>query len=60
MAGYAKIQASDKVKDPRVLVLGYDKNPALGRVTDQWDVAYLPLHTEWLDAIGPPPWRLVR
>lgn len=53
MAGYAKAQDSDKVEDPRVLVLGYDNNPALGRVTDQWDVACPPLHPAWLDAVGP-------
>jgi hypothetical protein len=56
MAGYALAQAADKVEDPRVLVLGYDNNPALGRVTDQWDVACPPLHPAWLDAIGPGDW----
>ena len=56
MAGYAKTQASDKVEDPRVLVLGYDNNSALGRVTDQWDVACPPLHPAWLDAVGPGDW----
>ncbi len=56
MAGYAKTQAADKVEDPRVLVLGYDNNAALGRVTDQWDVACPPLHPAWLDAIGPGDW----
>ncbi|WOO37090.1 non-reducing end alpha-L-arabinofuranosidase family hydrolase [Anaerocolumna sp. AGMB13020] len=56
MAGYALAQASDKVEDPRVLVLGYDNNAALGRVTDQWDVASPPLHASWLDAIGPGDW----
>ena len=56
MAGYAKTQASDKVEDPRVLVLGYDNNAALGRVTDQWDVACPPLHPAWLDAVGPGDW----
>ncbi len=56
MAGYANAQASDKVEDPRVLVLGYDNNSALGRVTDQWDVACPPLHPAWLDAVGPGDW----
>ena len=56
MAGYAKTQASDKVEDPRVLVLGYDNNAALGRVTDQWDIACPPLHPAWLDAVGPGDW----
>ena len=56
MAGYALAQASDKVEDPRVLVLGYDNNAALGRVTDQWDVAAPPLHASWLDAVGPGDW----
>ncbi len=56
MAGYALAQAADKVEDSRVLVLGYDNNSALGRVTDQWDVACPPLHAAWLDAIGPGDW----
>jgi hypothetical protein len=56
MAGYAAAQASDKVEDPRVLVLGYDNNAALGRVTDQWDVACPPLHPAWLDSVGPGDW----
>jgi hypothetical protein len=56
MAGYPKAQAADKVEDPRVLVLGYDNNPALGRVTDQWDVACPPLHEAWNGAIGPGDW----
>jgi hypothetical protein len=56
MAGYAKSQSSDKVEDPRVLVLGFDNNSALGRVTDQWDVACPPLHASWLDAIGIGDW----
>ncbi|WP_313073335.1 sialate O-acetylesterase [Lacrimispora sp.] len=56
MAGYALAQASDKVEDPRVLVLGYDNNAALGRVTNKWDVASPPLHASWLNAIGPGDW----
>jgi hypothetical protein len=56
MAGYPKAQASDLVEDPRVLVLGYDNNPALGRVTDQWDVACPPLHETYQGAIGPGDW----
>ncbi|HEX3043454.1 MAG TPA: sialate O-acetylesterase, partial [Bacillota bacterium] len=40
----------------RVLVLGYDNNSALGRVTDQWDVACPPLHEAWNGAIGPGDW----
>jgi arabinoxylan arabinofuranohydrolase len=56
MAGYALAQAADKMEDPRVLVLGYDNNSTLGRVTDQWDVACPPLHAAWLDAIGPGDW----
>ncbi|WP_313560156.1 sialate O-acetylesterase, partial [Ruminiclostridium cellobioparum] len=56
MAGYPKAQDSDKVEDPRVLVLGYDNNSALGRVTDQWDVACPPLHEAWNGAIGPGDW----
>jgi enterochelin esterase-like enzyme len=56
MAGYALAQSSDKVEDPRVLVLGYDNNAALGRVTNKWDVASPPLHASWLNAIGPGDW----
>ncbi len=56
MEGYPKAQASDKVEDPRVLVLGYDNNPALGRVTDQWDIACPPLHSTYQGAIGPGDW----
>jgi Domain of unknown function (DUF303)./Dockerin type I repeat. len=56
MAGYPKAQASDKVEDPRILVLGYDNNAALGRVTDQWDVACPPLHETYQGAIGPGDW----
>lgn len=56
MAGYPKAQDADKVEDPRVLVLGYDNNPALGRVTDKWDVASPPLHETYQGAIGPGDW----
>lgn len=56
MAGYPKAQDSDKAEDPRVLVLGYDNNSALGRVTDQWDEACPPLHEAWNGAIGPGDW----
>jgi hypothetical protein len=56
MEGYPKAQDSDKVEDPRVLVLGYDNNSALGRVTDQWDVACPPLHSTYQGAIGPGDW----
>jgi enterochelin esterase-like enzyme len=56
MAGYALAQDSDRAEDPRVLVLGYDNNAALGRVTNKWDVASPPLHASWLNAIGPGDW----
>jgi hypothetical protein len=56
MEGYPKAQASDKVEDSRVLVLGYDNNSALGRVTDEWDVACPPLHSTYQGAIGPGDW----
>jgi hypothetical protein len=56
MSGYPKAQAADKVEDPRILVLGYDNNPSLGRVTDQWDVACPPLHESYQGAIGPGDW----
>ncbi|MBE6050330.1 MAG: hypothetical protein E7214_06630 [Clostridium sp.] len=56
MAGYPKAQAADKVKDNRILVLGYDNNPANGRVKDKWDVASAPLHDAWNDAVGPGDW----
>lgn len=56
MAGFPKAQASDKVKDDRILVLGYDNNPSIGRVKDNWDVACAPLHEAWNDAVGPGDW----
>jgi len=56
MAGFPRSEAADKVEDPRILVLGFDNNAALGRVKDQWDVACPPLHDAWLDAIGPGDW----
>jgi hypothetical protein len=56
MAGYPKAQASDMVEDPRILVLGYDNNPGLGRLKDQWDIACAPLHETYQGAIGPGDW----
>lgn len=56
MAGYPKAQDSDRVEDPRILVLGYSNNPALGRVENEWDIASPPLHEVWQDAIGPGDW----
>lgn len=56
MAGYPKAQASDKVKDNRILVLGYDNNPSIGRQKDKWDVACPPLHEAWNGAVGPGDW----
>ena len=56
MAGYAKALESDKVKDPRILVLGFDDNPELGRVKDKWDIACPPLHESWLGAVGVGDW----
>lgn len=47
MAGYPKAQDSDRVKDPRILSLGYYNN--------QWAVAAPPLH-ENRDSIGPGDW----
>jgi hypothetical protein len=48
MAGYPKAQASDRVENPRILVLDYD--------TDQWRIAVPPLHETWQGAIGPGDW----
>lgn len=56
MAGYPKALESDKIKDPRILVLGFDDNPELGRVKDQWDIACPPLHEAWWGAVGAGDW----
>lgn len=56
MAGYPKAQASDKVKDDRILVLGYEDNPSIGREKDKWGVACPPLHEAWNEAVGPGDW----
>ena len=53
MAGYPQALPQDKVKDERVLVLGFDDNPAIGRRKDEWDVACPPLHDNWSNALGP-------
>lgn len=53
MAGYPQALPEDKVKNERVLVLGYDNNPAIGRRKDEWDVACPPLHDNWSNALGP-------
>lgn len=53
MAGYPKAQESDKVKNPRIKVLGYDNCSGTGRKQDQWDTAVPPLHECWNGAIGP-------
>lgn len=56
MAGYAKAQASDKMEDPRVRVLGFDDCTETGRKQDQWDTAAPPLHECWNGAVGPGDW----
>lgn len=56
MAGFPKAQPSDMIKDNRILVLGYDNNPSIGRVKDKWDVACAPLHEAWNGAVGPGDW----
>jgi hypothetical protein len=48
MAGWPRAQESDKVKNPRILALGYDNN--------QWSVAVPPLHEAYQGAIGPGDW----
>jgi hypothetical protein len=53
MAGYPKAQAADKVKEPRIRVLGYDNCTATGRRKDAWDTAVPPLHECGVGAIGP-------
>jgi hypothetical protein len=56
MAGYPKAQDSDKVKNSRIQVLGFDDCAATGRKTDQWDVAVPPLHECSPGALGPGDW----
>ena len=56
MAGYPKAQASDKVKNERIRVLGFDDCAATGRMKDKWDVAVPPLHECFAGAIGPGDW----
>lgn len=53
MAGFAKAVAADKVKNPRIKVLGFDGCTATGRKQDQWDTAVPPLHECWNGALGP-------
>ncbi len=53
MAGYPKALDADKVKNPRIKVLGFDACAATGRKQDQWDTAVAPLHECWNGAIGP-------
>lgn len=48
MAGWARAQDADKVKNDRILALGYDSN--------QWGVACPPLHEAYQGAIGPGDW----
>jgi hypothetical protein len=55
MAGHPEPQAADKVKNNRILVLGYDDCSATGRKTDQWDVSCPPLHECW-SGLGPGDW----
>jgi hypothetical protein len=56
MAGYAKAQDTDKVKNDRIRVLGFDECADTGRHKDQWDVAVPPLHECWNGAVGPGDW----
>jgi hypothetical protein len=56
MAGYPKAQDTDKVKNTRIQVLGFDDCGATGRKTDQWDVAVPPLHECGPGALGPGDW----
>jgi hypothetical protein len=56
MAGYPKAQDTDKVKNTRIQVLGFDDCSATGRKTDKWDVAVPPLHECWNGAVGPGDW----
>jgi hypothetical protein len=53
MAGYPKAQATDKVRNARIKVLGYDNCAATGRQQDKWADAIPPLHECWNGAIGP-------
>jgi hypothetical protein len=56
MAGYPKAQDSDKVKNTRIQVLGFDDCAATGRKQDKWDVAVPPLHECWNGAVGIGDW----
>jgi hypothetical protein len=56
MAGYPTAQASDKVENSRILVLGYDSCAATGSQDGVWRVAVPPLHECYQGAIGPGDW----
>ncbi len=56
MSGYPTAQASDKVQNARIMVLGYDNCSATGSQTDVWRVAVPPLHECYQGAIGPGDW----
>jgi len=56
MAGYPTAQASDKVQNSRILVLGYDSCSATGSQEGVWRVAVPPLHECYQGAIGPGDW----
>lgn len=56
MAGFPQAQDTDKVKDSRIRVLGYDDCPGTGRRTDRWNTACPPLHECTNCTIGPGDW----
>jgi hypothetical protein len=56
MAGFPTAQSSDKVQNPRIMVLGFDNCGATGSQTNVWRVAVPPLHECGPGAIGPGDW----
>jgi hypothetical protein len=56
MAGFPRARKTDKVKDNRILVLGYDECSATSRHENTWDIACPPLHECWIGALGPGDW----
>lgn len=52
MEGWATAEASDRIQNPRVKVLGFDNCTNLGRQYNQWYVASPPLHA-CFSGVGP-------
>jgi hypothetical protein len=56
MAGFAAAKDSDKAKNERIQVLGFDSCASTGRKADQWATAVPPLHECSPGAVGPGDW----